>query len=211
MSESFTYETEEKQVLETYEWDNIWWEHADDTKKDRILIIGDSISCGYRNIINKKLSGSLYVDGIGTSKNLANDSFIALIEYVFSQKENYKIVQFNNGLHGWNLSKEEYELHYEKVIKHIQKEYPTVKIIIALTTPLRNKNDFSKMDNRNKIVIDRNESARKIADKYGFEVNDLYSVIKNRNDIYREDGVHLTDEGYEILAQNCVDQFTKYI
>lgn len=51
--EGLTYEKEDrKKALETFEWDNLWCEHADDSTKKRILIIGDSISFGYRHIIN---------------------------------------------------------------------------------------------------------------------------------------------------------------
>ncbi len=207
MKEKFTYEVERERMLETYEWDNIWWEHAEDEEKNRILLVGDSISCGYRGFINKILDKKAFADGIGTSKSLANDSLIALIDYVFVQKKNYKIIQFNNGLHGWHLSADEYEYYYDKTIKHIKEKYPEVKVVIALTTPLRNKEKIDEYDKQNAMVKERNNAAIRVAKKHGLAVNDLYSVIEDFPQYYKNDGVHLNDEGYEKLAQKCVEVF----
>ena len=207
MKEKFTYEVERERMMETYEWDNIWWEHAEDEEKNRILLVGDSISCGYRGFINKILDKKAFADGIGTSKSLANDSLIALIDYVFVQKKNYKIIQFNNGLHGWHLSADEYEYYYDKTIKHIKEKYPEVKVVIALTTPLRNKEKIDEYDKQNAMVKERNNAAIRVAKKHGLAVNDLYSVIEDFPQYYKNDGVHLNDEGYEKLAQKCVEVF----
>lgn len=207
MKEKFTYEVERERMLETYEWDNIWWEHAEDEEKNRILLVGDSISCGYRGFINKIFDKKAFADGIGTSKSLANDSLIALIDYVFVQKKNYKIIQFNNGLHGWHLSADEYEYYYDKTIKHIKEKYPEVKVVIALTTPLRNKEKIDEYDKQNAMVKERNNAAIRVAKKHGLAVNDLYSVIEDFPQYYKNDGVHLNDEGYEKLAQKCVEVF----
>lgn len=207
MKEKFTYEVERERMLETYEWDNIWWEHAEDEEKNRILLVGDSISCGYRGFINKILDKKAFADGIGTSKSLANDSLIALIDYVFVQKKNYKIIQFNNGLHGWHLSADEYEYYYDKTIKHIKEKYPEVKVVIALTTPLRNKEKIDEYDKQNAMVKERNNAAIRVAKKHGLAVNDLYSLIEDFPQYYKNDGVHLNDEGYEKLAQKCIEVF----
>ena len=207
MKEKFTYEVERERMLETYEWDNIWWEHAEDEEKNRILLVGDSISCGYRGFINKILDKKAFADGIGTSKSLANDSLIALIDYVFVQKKNYKIIQFNNGLHGWHLSADEYENYYDKTIMHIKEKYPEVKVVIARTTPLRTKEKIDEYDKQNAMVKERNNAAIKVAKKHGLAVNDLYSVIEDFPQYYKNDGVHLNDEGYEKLAQKCVEVF----
>ena len=43
--EGFTYQWDERGArLETYEWDNVWWEHTEDRQAPRALIVGDSIS-----------------------------------------------------------------------------------------------------------------------------------------------------------------------
>ena len=82
----FTYQGDNINTLETYEWDNIWWEHAENNEKERVLIIGDSISCCYRIIVNEMLGGKIYADGLGTSKACDNKQYMDCIKYVVSQE-----------------------------------------------------------------------------------------------------------------------------
>ena len=66
--EGLTYQWDERGArLETYEWDNVWWEHTEDRRAPRALIVGDSISCGYRGKVNELLAGEVRADGFGTS------------------------------------------------------------------------------------------------------------------------------------------------
>ena len=150
----YTYETGETVKFETYEWDRLWWEHANDTEsKNRILIIGDSISCGYRPLVNQEVAD--YVDGIGTSKGLDNTSYITLLNYFMDAFSCYKIIQFNNGLHGWHLSEERYEEYYRRLIAHLVQKCPGAKLVLALTTPV---NSGNQKEERNEKIRKRNET-----------------------------------------------------
>ena len=62
--------------FETYEWDNVWLEHADTPERKRVLYIGDSISCGTRHIATNMTDGQILFDGFGTSKSLDNPWFM---------------------------------------------------------------------------------------------------------------------------------------
>ena len=206
-----TYENETtNKKLETYEWDSIWWEYANDSEgKERILIIGDSISVGTRGIINKCYEGKKYVDNLGTSKGIDNPFLIPLTEYMVSQCKNCSIIQFNNGLHGWHLNAEEYKEHLDKTVSAILEKFPEKKLILALTTPLRDSEDLSKLAERNVTVLERNKAMLEIAEKYTLKVNDLYSQIIDKPEIYAADGVHLNDEGYEIIARHTISVFSE--
>lgn len=209
MNNGFTYEFNNINTkLETYEWDNIWWEHANSDTIERVLVIGDSISCGYRGEMNKILEGAVYVDGLGTSKAIDNPCFIKAIDYVLSQQKKGQVILFNNGLHGWHLSEEMYEYHYRKVIDHMKNIYPDKKLIIVLTTPVREKNNIQNYDSvRNKIVIARNAIASKIAEEQKLQVIDLYGLVKDRPEVYGADGIHFVEEGFVLLAEKCVEEF----
>jgi len=210
MKDGFTYEFDERQSkLETYEWERIWWEHIDDLTKDRVLIIGDSISCGYRDIVNEMLQGDIYADGLGTSKAADNQAFPVLIDYMRCQFRDYKTILFNNGLHGWHLSNEEYEKYYGKLLEYVKKSFPDAKIKVVLTTPVRKRDNVSEFDERNQIVIERNRIAVKIAENLGAEILDLYTILLERTELYRNDGVHLLDKGYELLADKFREMLTK--
>ena len=60
---------------ETYEWDNVWLDHAEDLSRRRVLYIGDSISCGSRHIATGQTCEEILFDGFGTSKALDNPYF----------------------------------------------------------------------------------------------------------------------------------------
>lgn len=198
----YTYEIQENtNKLETYEWDDIWWEHAPENTANRALIIGDSVSCGYRRKITEELRGEIYIDGLGTSKALDNEFYPELIDYVIRQQRYGSIIQFNNGLHGWHLSSQEYRYYYTKMIDYMMGKYNSKKLIVALTTPVREKKALEIYSPRNDLVLERNRIASEIAAEKNLIINDLYSPISDRPELWQPDGVHLTEEGYTVLAK----------
>lgn len=196
---SFTYEFENKKTsLERYEWDNVWWERNDLTDRDRILYIGDSISCATRRFATMESNESILFDGVGTSKSIDNPYFESLIKSFAMQQGNRKAIIFNNGLHGWHLDDTtEYREHYEKMVKFLLSEFKGVPIFIVLTTAVENRE-------RNDRVIIRNEVAQSVAKEYSLKVIDLYSITNEHRDLLSSDGVHLVEEGYKLLAKEIV-------
>ena len=195
MSE-FTYEKETTgEALETFEWDNIWFEQTNLKNAGRVLYIGDSISCGIRNTATELSCGKYLFDGVGTSKGIDNPYFKDTISLFAKQEKMREIVLFNNGLHGFHLSVGEYEKHYEDMINFLLTEFPDTKIAVVLTTYIKQENE------RLEIVKARNEKAKAIAKKHNLPVIDLYSVSEVYADELCADGVHMTKNGYEKLAE----------
>ena len=193
----FTYEKENNNSpLETYEWDNVWWEHTENTTAKRVAYIGDSISCGTRGIATKLSDYKILFDGFGTSKALDNPYFKDSVSIFMKQEQKTDAILFNNGLHGWHLSIEDYEKEYGKMIEFI-KSISNAPLFIVLTTNL------PKDEDRNKKVIERNEIAKKCADKFGLKIIDLYSVSVENSDLHTSDNVHFVEDGYKKLAE-CI-------
>lgn len=202
----FTYEiTEEKRIYETYEWDNTWLEYAYDENADRVLYIGDSISCQSRRLITEKAEGQFLFDGFGTSKGIDNPYFDAAISIFAKQQPDRRAVLFNNGLHGWHLEDEtEYREYYEKKIKFLLEEFKGVPLFIVLTTHIAD-------EEREKRVIKRNKVATELAKKYKLPIIDLYTVTAANPNTLSADGVHLLKEGYELLAEEILKVLNEYI
>lgn len=197
-----TYEEKDlSTMLETTEWDDVWYTNACDLKSSRVMLIGDSISRGYRHEASKNLSGIIYADNYATSKSIDNPHLMKTIDLVMQQEPNCKVIHFNNGLHGWHLKEEKYKEYYDASIGGLIKKYPDVKVIIGLTTPTRERDNTAVYDGRNPRVIARNKAAEEIAAKYGLPVTDLYGAIADHPEYYANDGVHLTQEGYALLAE----------
>jgi hypothetical protein len=197
----FTYAFESRsEVLEKYEWDNVWWESTDVANVPRVLYIGDSISCATRKIATKVSGASLLFDGLGTSKAVDNPYFAPTIRSFASQQGGRAAVLFNNGLHGWHLDdRTEYRENYEKLLKFILSEFESTPVFIVLTTAVADPERDARVKERNKVVCE-------LAEIYGLPVIDLYSVTDSHRDLISADGVHLSPEGYELLAKKLVQQ-----
>ena len=190
--------------LETYEWDNLWIEHANKDDIKRVLYIGDSISCGVRQVATSISNGEIYFDGFGTSKALDNPYFKDSLHLFALQQGKREVVVFNNGLHGWHLDDEkEYPKAYEEMINFLLEEFKGTPLVIVLSTYIANKEDNKRVINRNKVVL-------KLAEKYNLPYVDYYSVAEENKDNLT-DGVHFNSEGYKSLAEALVKKVKELI
>ena len=201
-----TYEFETSpDRLETYEWDNVWWEHAKTEGVPRVLYIGDSISYSTRRVATSASGGTIYFDGFGTSKAVDNPYFKDSVRMFAKQQRERRVVLFNNGLHGWHLSDEtEYARYYEEMICFLLEEFRDTPLMLLLTTHVANPA-------REQRVIARNRVVSALAQKYSLPVIDLYSLTKAHEELLSKDGVHWEKEGYQLLAEELVKNVKTYI
>ncbi|MBE6644734.1 MAG: SGNH/GDSL hydrolase family protein [Ruminococcaceae bacterium] len=202
----YTYEHENKDTaLETYEWDNVWWEQPGRNDVPRVLYIGDSISCNTRRTATSCSDGKILFDGFGTSKALDNPFLFDSIHMFAKQQKHRDAILFNNGLHGWHLDDDTQYLHYyEQTVKFLIDEFKDTPIIIALTTSVSDTEREERVKLRNKV-------AAQVAAKYGLSVVDLYSVSIKAADFRTADGVHFTTDGYGKFAEQIVSDLKKLL
>ena len=205
MSE-FTYEAETRETrLETFEWDNVWWEHADENSTPRVLYIGDSISCGIRRKATEIAENKIFFDGFGTSKSLDNPYFKESLLLFTKQQGKREAILFNNGLHGWHLNDEkEYRAYYEEMIVFLLKEFDGAPLVLVLTTHVLNKE-------RDERVVARNRVVAELAEKYNLQTIDLYSPSKAHETLYTPGGVHFRNEGNCLLSEELVKNVRRII
>ena len=184
-------------VYERIEWDNTWMEQTGNRDARRILYIGDSITVGTRGAVNPRGAGKVVFDNFGTSKALDNPGFFESLRLFAAQQPFRAAVFFNNGLHGWHLTEDEYEHLYAKMLDQLIEEYPDVPVVPMLTT-------CSTCDTYpNARVEARNAIVARLAAERNLTVIDLYSVAcANREHII--DGVHFDGEGYSALADELL-------
>src|SRR5215467_8169029 len=121
---------------ESIEWCDIWISHSNETNLPRVLLIGDSIARDYYSEVEKRLAGKAFVARLATSRFVADPVLLKEIELVLDGTK-FDIIQFNNGMHGWQHSETEYQKAFSKVIKTIRTHAPKARLIWATTTPLR--------------------------------------------------------------------------
>ena len=98
---------------ETVEWIDVWLPHTNDDKLPRVLLIGNSITRGYYPKVEKLLKGKAYVARLTTSKSLGDPALIQEINLIMSYGK-FDLVHFNNGLHGWEYTEDEYDQGYSQ-------------------------------------------------------------------------------------------------
>lgn len=190
--------------LEKIEWIDVWFDNAEDSE-NRIMIIGDSIARGYTPQIKKIVGEKYNLDRISTSRGLDNPDLFDEITH-FLKNYKYDKILFNNCLHGWHISDEDYELFYEKMLLLLFKLQPQAKLYIALGTSSSKRGEpLTDDEESNARIESRNAIALKLAKKYSLESVDLYTFSRGIKNLKTPDGTHFTDEGSEKLAEMVID------
>jgi hypothetical protein len=185
---------------ERYEWSNIWWDCANDRSLPRVLLIGDSISCGYSAGVTRLLEGRYHVDRLGTSRSI-NDPVLAKETVMMLQEYPYVAVHFNNGLHGFHLDAAQYAAALATWVGLIREHGTGAALIWASSTPITENGAPEKLSGGNQTVLARNEAAAAVMQTQGIATNDLYSVVIDRPQLRSADGYHYNGDGYDLLAQ----------
>lgn len=200
LSQEIKQNPPQKIAREGVEWCDIWIPSAPQTDKPRVLLIGDSISKGYYNSVSAILEEDAYCVRFATSACVADPAFHVQLQAMFTQYE-YDVIHFNNGLHGASYTEEEYRAGYEKALKYIQKESPSSKIILALSTPL---NSQSNMNHLNPRINERNRIVRELGRIFGAEINDLHSISEDHPEYYI-DAQHYNEKAIELQGRQVGD------
>jgi lysophospholipase L1-like esterase len=185
---------------EAIEWCNVWIPDANGTKLPRVLLIGDSITGGYGPKVEEILKGKLSVARLTTSKSIGNPALLTEVSLVLSQCK-FDVVHFNNGLHGWGYSEEEYRKHFPELIATIRKHAPKAKLIWTTITPMRESGKLEVIAENTKRVDARNRIAAEIVAKESIPTDDLYGLVKDHQEYWSNDGVHFNGRGITVQGE----------
>ncbi|NLL83290.1 MAG: SGNH/GDSL hydrolase family protein [Lentisphaerae bacterium] len=166
-------------------------------------MVGDSITRSYYDPVATALQDKYHSARLTTSTAVADHIFnkeLALLidDYPFA------IIHFNNGLHGWDYSESTYAAGLTNALDFITSHSPQSRIVLATSTPVRDKNNLQQFDPVNERVIKRNQLMLEIASSRGIAINDLYSGIVNHPNYYQTDGVHLNATGIQTLTRQVL-------
>lgn len=189
---------------EKYEWANVWWDCADDTTLPRVLLIGDSISCGYSAVVTRLLAGTVHVDRMGTSRSI-NDPVLVKETALMLEDCKYKVIHFNNGLHGFHLSGPDYAASLQAYVDLLRRLGGEAKLVWGSSTPITVNGDVNTLAESNAVVLERNALAAGLMGELGILVNDLYATVAGKPELRSTDGYHYNGDGYEALGKAVAD------
>ncbi|MGI6713593.1 MAG: SGNH/GDSL hydrolase family protein [Bacilli bacterium] len=185
-------------------------------KKTEILLLGDSIRLFYEPRVRDLLG-----DEFNVSSPMENCKFTSLTLYTLptwlSSVPKPDIIHFNNGL--WDIAivhdedgnftpLNQYLLNMNRIVRELKKT--GAKLIFATTTPT---NPLKRIRQKPNISIHKNEDITKyntavveLMKSEGVVIDDLFAVVNSNINRYirKDDLIHPTEEGIEVLAQAVV-------
>lgn len=185
------------------------------TDMKKVLILGDSISMGYRDYVKELLQGKAEVRFSEENGRYAKYTLHMVNQWI-RNISTPDIVHWNNGI--WDISVEpplegnftplpEYLYTLERIIQTLQTA-GAGKIIFATTTY-----QSPKFANTTQADIDLyNQAACALMLRKGIEVNDLGAFVKPRvSEFVCDDLLHLNEAGYRACAAQVAAVIEKFL
>ena len=191
-------------IRERIEWIDIWVTDADKEDLPKVLFVGDSITRGYFGSAEKHLAGKASCARLTTSKCVSDPTFnddlqLLLKQYTFS------VIHFNNGLHGWGYTEEQYRDGLAKTVQTIKQHAGDAKLIWTTTTPMRKKDDLQAFADDTSRVKERNVLAAEIMKGNAAATDDLFQLVEAHAEWQSTDGVHFNAMGNEAMAKQVAE------
>jgi lysophospholipase L1-like esterase len=192
-------------VRENVEWLDVWVPDVNAHDLPRVLLIGDSITRGYGKEVEQKLKGKAYVARLATSKSVGDPALLAEVSLLLGQYR-FDVIHFNNGMHGWGYTEEEYAKDFPELLETLNKGAKGAKLIWATTTPVREANQLEQFNPRTERVKARNKIAAEQVAKDKMAVDDLFTLVENHPEYYSKDGVHFGPKGVSAQAAQVAER-----
>ncbi|MBN9121823.1 MAG: SGNH/GDSL hydrolase family protein [Planctomycetes bacterium] len=197
-------------VRENIEWLDVWVPGNNEKDRPRVLLIGDSITRGYYKVVEDKLKGKATVCRLATSKSLGDPGLLDEVKLVLGQAK-FDVVHFNNGMHGWGYTEDEYARAIPGLVETIRKGAPGAKLVCATTTPVRVAGKVEQLDPRTDRVRVRNRAVTDLMDKEKIPTNDLFALVADKPELFSPDGVHLNAKGSTALGEQVATRVLKLL
>jgi hypothetical protein len=164
-----------------------------DPKLPNVLLLGDSISRAYFPQVTKDLAGVANVYLMASSTSIGDPRLSRqMAESSAMEGVHFSVVHFNNGMHGWAYSEEQYKTAFPAFLHAVRKlAGGNGALIWATTTPVRQ--DATGGAN-NQRVDARNAIATPLAQAAGIPVDDQHALMLQHQDLHK-DPVHFNASG----------------
>lgn len=184
-------------------------------KRAKILLVGDNINLGYRNIVKNNLSDWAKVFFPKEQGKIAADVYRALNEYLGVDEE-VALVYWNTGLcdaarvFGDELQTPiaVYTDYLERTAVRLRKLYPNAKIVFASATPVLESlcGDISNHD----IDMYNKSAYEALQDKVDM-CDNLYEFMCEAGDDFYDDAAHFNAKGNYKLAAHICDLISAFL
>ena len=172
-----------------------------DPRLPNVLLLGDSISRNYFPEVRKGLAGVANVYLMASSTSVGDPRLEHQIkDFGAAESVRFRVVHFNNGMHGWAYTEDQYRAAFPIFIHSVQ--LLTEKggaLIWASTTPVRSDATTGATNPR---VEERNRIALGFVKAAHIRLDDQFSLMQQHQDQY-EDSVHFNSAGATIQGDQA--------
>ncbi len=190
-------------IRERIEWCDIWITNADKGDLPRVLLIGDSITRGYFDGVEKALAGKANCARLTTSRCVCDPVFFDELLLMLRQYR-FQVIHFNNGLHGMEYTQDQYREGFSRLMETLDRDGQGARLVWASSTPVRKRGALAELDDNTEIVKRRNRIAAEFVGKAGLPTDDLFSLGIAHPEYYSDDGVHYNAEGRATQVKQVV-------
>lgn len=172
-----------------------------DPKLPNVLLLGDSISRNYFPEVRKSLAGIANVYLMASSTSVGDPRLEHQIrEFAATESVRFRVVHFNNGMHGWAYTEGQYRAAFPAFLHAVQSIAEKGGALIwASTTPVRSDAATGATNPR---VEARNRIALGFVKAAGTPLDDQFSLMQQHQDLY-EDSVHFNSAGATIQGDQA--------
>jgi hypothetical protein len=166
-----------------------------------VLLLGDSISRNYFPQVTKDLAGVANVYLMASSTSVGDPRLPHQIaEFAAMEGVRFTVVHFNNGMHGWGYTEEQYKAAFPQFLRAVHALVGRRGALIwANITPVRpdatNGATNPRIDERNAIALALAKSA-------GIPIDDQHTLMLQHGDLY-EDSIHFNPAGASIQGDQA--------
>lgn len=174
-----------------------------DAKLPNVLLLGDSITRNYFPQVTKNLAGVANVYLMSSSTSVGDPRLPQQIaEFAAMEGVKFRIIHFNNGMHGWAYSEMQYKAAFPGFLRAVKKLVRFNEVLIwATTTPVRadatNGATNPRVDARNAIAASYVQTA-------GIAIDDQHALMLQHQDLYH-DSVHFNDSGAALQGDQATE------
>ncbi len=174
-----------RMIPENIEW--TWEVTPDQPQPDlpNVLLVGDSITRNYFPSVAKHLSGKANVYLFATSASLGDPRLEAQLREFFAMEgKTFRVVHFNNGMHGWKFTEQEYRAAFPGLLHALKAGAPQAKLVWANITPVRKDNLTGATNAR---IDARNQIASVFTSRRHIPVDDQHAIVAAHPAWYSDD------------------------
>jgi hypothetical protein len=173
-----------------------------DPKLPNVLLLGDSLSRNYFPQVTRDLAGVANVYLMASSTSVGDPRLPHQIrEFATMEDVTFRIVHFNNGMHGWGYTEAQYKAAFPEFLRTVRSLVgknagKTSGLIWANITPVE-PNAFNGASNSR--IDARNAIARSFIDAAHIPIDDQHALMLQHQNLH-QDTVHFNTAGSNLMG-----------